>query len=149
MKTDAEVVRLQDSHVRDIVERNIFDGVAVNLSVSVDDMIRAYFSPGSTAYCLVIQKVPIVAGGIINFGWNRGEAWLLTSSLFYQYRKTSFKAIKQMFPGLAAIGKFRRVQAVCWNGSEILFQHLGFKKEATLEAYGPNGQTCDIYARLF
>jgi RimJ/RimL family protein N-acetyltransferase len=33
--------------------------------------------------------------------------------------------------------------------SIALFEHLGFEYEGTLKHFGPNGETCRMYARFF
>jgi hypothetical protein len=150
MKDRIEVVSLQPFHVREIIGRNLTENDALECSVSVDEQIKSYLSPGSAAYCLTVNKVAVVCGGIMNFGWQRGEAWILASSLFSRYLKTSYKTINKMLPGLASMYKFRRVQAVTWDSrGSNLFEHLGFKFEAKLKAYGPLGQDAFIFVRFF
>jgi hypothetical protein len=150
MKDRIEVVSLQPHHVRHIVSQNLSENSSLKSSVSVDEMIRSYLAQGSAAYCLFINGMPIIAGGIMNFGWKRGEAWLLSCSLFEKHVKTCYRVIKQMLPGLAELHKFRRVQAVTMTpGEKSLFKHLGFKFEAELESYGPDGQTCYLFKRVF
>ena len=111
---------------------------------------RAYFSPGSAAYCLIVNGDPVFAGGIVNQQWHRGEAWILPTPFFRGHVKTCFRIVKEMLPKIAAEKEFVRVQAVAVDGVPVsLFEHLGFLYEGVLRHFGPQGETCRIYARIF
>jgi hypothetical protein len=149
MSMKAEVVPLKASHVLDIVARNFADGFRLRPTMTADDMIAAYFLPGSAAYCVLIYGVSVFAAGIINLQWHRGEAWVLHSSLFYKYRLTCFRTLKSMLPQIAKQHEFRRVQATSFFGNGTLLRHLGFEKEANLRCYGPEGEDAALYVRIF
>ena len=138
---DRIVVSLQPEHICQIVK-----GLVKPEGISIEEMMQAYFSEGSVSYCLMIDGVPVAAAGIMNLGWNRGEAWLLHSPPF---RKSLFGLMREMLPRLARINGFRRLQATCFTRSSTLFEHLGFEREATLKAFGPNGETAEMYSRIF
>lgn len=113
-------------------------------------MARAYFSPGSAAYCLLVDGVPVFAGGIVNLEWHRGEAWILPTQFFREHWKTCFKIMKKMLPQIAAEKGFVRVQAVAVDGVSVaLFKHMGFEYEAMLKHFGPLGEECKMYTRIF
>ncbi len=115
-----------------------------------DQLARAYFSPGSAAYCLLDDGEPVFAGGIVNLEWHRGEAWILPTPFFRQHAKTCFRIVKKMLSLIADEKGFVRVQVVAADGVSIaLFEHLGFEYEGTLKHFGPNGETCRMYARFF
>src|SRR5580692_9367672 len=104
---------------------------------------RAYFSPGSTSYCILEENEPVFAGGIVNMQWNRGEAWMLPTRFFREHVKLCLKAMRKHLPLLAQDGKFQRVQATCVSGvSSKIFKHLGFHFEGVMLKFGPNGETC-------
>jgi hypothetical protein len=134
------VVTLEPWHVLQIIGDKFIPGI------TTDQMIEAYFSKGSVGYCLLIDDAPVAAAGIMNLGWHRGEAWLLHRPPFGKYL---FKLIREMLPRLAQINGFRRLQATCFTGSSTLFEHLGFEREGTLKAFGPNGETAEMYSRIF
>jgi hypothetical protein len=115
-----------------------------------EKLARAYFSPGSAAYCLLLDGVPVFAGGVVNQEWHRGEAWILPTPFFRQHVKTCFRIVQKMLPEIAAEKGFVRVQAVVSDGVSIaLFEHLGFAYEGTLKHFGPLGETCRLYAKFF
>jgi hypothetical protein len=115
-----------------------------------EQLARAYFSPGSAAYCLLADGVPVFAGGIVNLQWKRGEAWILPTPFFRQHAKTCFRIIQKMVLQIAAEKGFVRVQAVAADGVSVaLFEHLGFEYEGSLKHFGPLGETCRLYARFF
>ena len=111
---------------------------------------RAYFSEGSTAVCLLADGEPVFAGGIVNLQWNRGEGWFLPTRFFYGHVKTCLRSLREYIPRLAHRWGFVRLQATCVSGvSASILRHLGFTYEGTLAKYGPDGETCDIYSRIF
>ena len=120
------------------------------LGVTNEDVRKAYFSDGSVSCCLLVEGQPVFAGGIVNMQWHRGEAWILPTPWFHTHVKTCLKFMLNTLPRMATAGSFRRVQATCAiSVSPSLFRHLGFYSEGTMNAFGPNGETCHMYARLF
>jgi len=110
----------------------------------------AYFSRGSVSLCLLVDGEPVFAGGIVNMQWHRGEAWILPTPFFRLHLKTCLRELLRRLPRLAADGGFVRVQATCVKGiSASLIEHLGFSREGTMRKFGPNGEICDMYARIF
>ena len=119
-------------------------------SLTTEALERAYFSEGSVACCLLADGEPVFAGGIVNLQWGRGEAWIVPTPFFKRHLKTCFSIIKKFLPKMAVTWGFRRVQAVCFGGvSGNLFSHLGFKYEGKLSCFGPSGEDCSMYARIF
>jgi hypothetical protein len=139
-----EVVPLEHEHLKSLMLRSTYP------SPLSDDMTRAYFSPGSVAYCLLENGDPVLAGGIVNLGWNRGEAWLIPTTFLHENLKFCLALIRDMLPKIADDYGFVRVQATCINDPSGKFARgRGFEYEGTLKKFGPNGETCDIYARIF
>lgn len=111
---------------------------------------RAYFTPGSIARCVLADGVPVLAGGIVNLFWGRGEAWILPTDYYRSHFKTCFRLLRDTIPHMAVRGRFARVQATCLCGvSGSFFRHLGFEYEGTMRHFGPQGEMCDMYARIF
>jgi hypothetical protein len=111
---------------------------------------RAYFSPGSVSLCMLREGEPVFAGGIVNMMWGRGEIWVLPTRFYRCHIHSCFRRMLQVLPGLVKSGGFRRVQATCIHGSPGKWLRVfGFDYEGTLKKFGPNGETCDIYARIF
>jgi len=142
---DLETVVLEPEHMTKLME------AASQPLASMSGMLgRAYFSPGSSAYCLLVDGVPVFAGGIVNLEWHRGEAWILPTPFFLAHWKTCFRIMKKMLPQIAVDHGFVRVQAVAANGVPVsLFEHLGFVYEGKLKCFGPLGEDCRMYARIF
>lgn len=111
---------------------------------------RAYFSEGSVAHCVLVDGTPVFAGGIVNLQWNRGEAWIVPTPFLRSHLLTCVRSMRDFLPQMAQSRKFARVQATCIEGvSASLFRHLGFAYEGTLRKFGPRGETCDLYCRIF
>ena len=145
-----EIVSLTARHVREILARNLSEGAKMVEGVSPDDMIKSYLSAGRAAYCVVDRAVPVLAGGIINLQWRRGEAWILSTSLARDHGRAILKMIKDTLPKLAVMYGYRRVQATSVLDNARLFSILGFELEAPeLRYFGPAGETARLYARFF
>ena len=111
---------------------------------------RAYFSPGSGSRCLLVDGHPVLAGGIVNQGWKRGEAWLLATPFLRQHLRVCLREIKKLIPEIAKECGFVRVQATCVCGlSSRLFMNLGFEFEGALKKFGPNGETNEMWSKIF
>jgi hypothetical protein len=111
---------------------------------------RAYFSPGSVACCLLVEGEPVFAGGIVNLQWGRGEVWILPTPFFKSHVKTCFRKMRERLPKMVEDGRFVRIQATCVKGTSAAWLRVfEFVFEGTLKKFGPNGETCDMYARIF
>jgi hypothetical protein len=144
MPTSFEVVELKSRDLKKLL------ALPPSGPVTVKTLKKSYFSKGSAAYCLLADGEPVFAGGIVNLQWNRGEAWITPNPFFRKNLRTCFRILKKMLPEIAARNGFRRVQAVCSiDVSGTLFRHLGFKFEGTLESFGPSGETCMMYSKIF
>jgi hypothetical protein len=138
-----EVVALNPEHLDKLLA-----GVSPALAALLDR--RSYFTSGSSSLCLIVDGEPVFAGGIVNLQWHRGEAWLLPTRFFREHLLTCLRAMRAKLPLLVSVGEFQRVQATCARGvSERLFRHLGFDYEGTMRKFGPSGETCSMYARIF
>ncbi len=116
----------------------------------VESLKQAYLSKGSVAYCLVADGVPVFAGGVVNMQWQRGEAWILPTPFFCKHLRMCYRYVRDLLPVISIEGNFRRIQATCAvTVSTLLFEHLGFSYEGTLKSFGPNGETCHMYAKVF
>jgi hypothetical protein len=140
-----ETVVLTPEHLAKLIEG------APEPLVSMADMLgRAYFSAGSASYCLLQDGDPVLAGGIVNQQWHRGEAWILPTPFFRSHVKTCFRLMKKMLPQLAVDYGFVRVQAAAVERVSVsLFEHLGFEYEGMLKRFGPGGENCRMYAKIF
>ena len=127
------------------------DGYYLQKMGVTDKQVKlAYLSPGSVSYCLLADGEPVFAGGVVDMKWKRGEAWMLPTQFFRDHVKTCFRYMKDMLPLMALNGNFKRIQATCAvTISTALFVHLGFKYEGTMMGFGPSGETCHMYARIF
>jgi hypothetical protein len=137
-----ETVALEPEHLAKLIE---------GAPASMSEMLgRAYFSEGSASYCLLLDGAPVFAGGIVNQQWHRGEAWILPTPFFRKHVKTCFRIVRKMLPQIAVDNGFVRVQAVAAAGvCASLFEHLGFGYEGKLKCFGPLGEDCRMYARIF
>jgi len=114
-----------------------------------EQLQKSYLSTGSVGYCLLVDGHPVFAGGVVNLQWNRGEAWILPTPYFRKNIRVCYKYLRDLLPVLFVEGGFRRIQATCSiMVSPLLFKHLGFEYEGTLRQFGPEGETCFMYAKV-
>ena len=103
------------------------------------------------AYTIVVDGEVVFCGGVVNIGWNRGEAWTLMSKLFYKYPKTCFKICRNQLNKVIEEHKFARVQALVdpkLYGGVRFMEHLGFEKEGLLKKYGPQSEDMWMMGRI-
>ncbi len=152
--TEFRLVPFRREYGEYLFEQNIKDNIKVLCdNINPDDVMKVWESNG-TAYTLLLDDIPIGSAGIVNMGWNRGEAWTLVCSQFYKYRKTCFKLIRNMLEVLAKDMKLIRVQSLINENiscKDIWMKHLGFKCETPegMRGFGPNGETFYQYSRIF
>lgn len=114
------------------------------------DIRMAYFYGRSISYCLLADGIPVVAGGVIDQLWNRGEAWVLPNPWFYSHMRICFRYMRDIIPVMAIVGGFKRIQCTCpTTVSASLFEHLGFTFEGVMAHFGRNGERCYMYAKIF
>ena len=117
---------------------------------SPEQLLASYQSPGSLSFTIMKDSEIIACCGIVNFQYNRGEAWMIPA---YRFRENAFsvlKLFKAMLPTVAAQGGFRRIQATGFNNDQDkYFEILGFEKEGVLKSYGPQGEDVTMYAQVF
>ena len=124
--------------------------VGADQSLLAAQLERAYFSPGSVALCLLADGEPVFAGGIVNMQWNRGEGWFIPTQFFRAHVKVCLRSLREYIPRMAVENGFVRLQATCVKGVSFrILQCLGFEYEGTMKKFGPNGETCDMFSRIF
>jgi len=139
-----EFVKLEINHLKKLIV------LPSTGPVTPKTLEESYFSKGSIAYCLLDGTEPVFACGIVNLQWGRGEVWIIPNEFFRNHQKTCLRIFRKMLPQVAKDHKFRRVQAVCAvDQPETLFRHMGFECEGTLKSFGPFGESCRMYAKVF
>lgn len=145
-----KLVNFEKYHAYTIIERNIREEDLWLSGQNWEEAIEGW-EKGGPAYTLFNDREPILCGGIVLMGWQRGEAWLLLSSLFYGHVLTSYKAVKRGFADIVSRETLRRVQALVNPKHEAairFIEHLGFENEGLLRQFGPSGEDLYMYARI-
>jgi L-amino acid N-acyltransferase YncA len=147
-----ELVKYQAVHGYDILGRNVKEQ---NLQLSRypdwENTIKAWEAAGPSFTLLVEDKI-VGSAGVVLHSEGRGEAWALLSSLFFNYKKTSLKYIKNKLSVIAENYSLRRVQILVDpnNLKALIFaERLGFQQEGLLRAYGSNGEDYFMFSRIF
>lgn len=147
-----EIIPYEPMHAYAILERNVREeDIWLSKFPDWDKWVKGWRNNGP-AFTLVVDGEIVGCAGVVLMEWSRGEAWTLLSSLFYKYKKTTFKAIKNVLDSIIRDKKLRRVQAVIYEGTEKVcgnfLEHLGFEWEGTHRKFGPNGENVHIYGRI-
>lgn len=150
MKT--EIMPFEKMHAYTILERNVREeDTQLSALPDWEEWVEKWEKNGP-AFTLIIDGEVVGCAGVVMMGWKRGEAWTLLSQLFYKYKKTSYKAIRNGLNSIIKNEGLRRVQASIYEGTEKVcgefLEHLGFKWEGKHIKYGPNGENVHVYARI-
>lgn len=129
--------------------QNEEDGFAVPPETLLEPLLEGYLAEGSVGRTVMLEKTPVLCGGIVNLGWRRGEAWVYHTKEFRKHLKSLYKILREEFYYMAKIGSFRRVQALVFYGNGVLLEHLKFEWEGRMRCVGPNGEDAELFARIF
>lgn len=84
--------------------------------------------------------------------WNGvAEATFIPSELFYKYKLSALKKMRMLVELACETYALHRLQANTLSSQPKhgrFLEFLGFKKEATMEKYGPMKQNMDLYAYI-
>lgn len=150
-----EIIPYEPIHAYTILERNIREqDTWLSAYPDFDKWVEGWKTAGPS-FTLIIDGEIVACAGVILLEWKKGEAWTLLSSLFYKYKKTTFKAIKTYLNKIISDKGLRRLQAlvsceiVNLNECKRMLEHLGFKNETPdgMQSYGPNGEKMLLFGR--
>lgn len=113
-----------------------------------EDHVSALGQAGD-AYCVLVDGVPVAAGGLVELWEGRAHAWALLGKQAKHHLLPITRAIRKR---LASV-PFRRIemavdagfpQAIHWADM------LGFECETPepMRAYSPDGRACYLFARV-
>ena len=145
-----EVVEYKPEHAMKIMEMNLRDKEDWLRGIEVEKWFYTW-RDGGPAYTLMVDDSPIACAGVILQGWNRGEAWSLLSTLFYQHKIKTYRLIKSGLDNIILENELRRVQTFIdaeFPASIDFIECLGFALEGRLRAYGPHGEDYLLYSRI-
>lgn len=102
---------------------------------------------GGPAYSLIVDDVVLAAGGLIPQWENRAVAWALIAAEVGPHMVSLTRAVKRAF----SLHHFRRVEtsvACDFEQGHRWARMLGFEREGRMRAFTPDGDDCDLYARI-
>lgn len=145
-----EVVQYEPEHAYDILSHMREEEVNLSKHIDWDKWVNAWKQNGP-AYTLIINGKIVACAGVVLMEWKKGQAWVLLSSLFYQYKKTTYKLIKRFLELIIKTKDLKRVEAFVRPDFEEainFIKHLGFNFQGLQECYGPNGEDYLMFARI-
>lgn len=146
-----KVIPFEKAHALDILDRNVRERDAWISGHGDFENIIETWKTGGPAYTIIIDDQVIMSAGVVLMGWNRGEAWTLLSTLFFKHPKTCFKQVLYRLEEIIYTHKLKRVQALVspeFEKGVRFVEHLGFEKEGTLKAFGPNNEDLVMFGRI-
>ncbi len=140
------IVPFKKEHFDFFLEKGITDKkLEVVISPSHGKQIESH----SDTYTLLNDfDEPVVIGGIRQFWFNRGEAWLLFSS---QIVKKDVLRLHKIVKSFLNLTPYKRVEIVVDSDNESghrLAKIYGFKKEGLMRAYRSDGGDTVLYAKV-
>jgi RimJ/RimL family protein N-acetyltransferase len=146
-----KVIPYKPAHAHRILERNIRERDHW-LSMFPDwEKTAQLWHDGGPAETITVDGEPVMSAGIVLIGWGRGEAWSLLSTLFYRHVRACYRVVKKRLDEMAKANGLIRVQATAapdYPPGVRLLEHLGFRPEGLLKAYGPNNEDLIMFARV-
>jgi len=146
-----EIVPYNTTHAQDVLERNSIQR-GLQLPQDERDELAIGWSKGGPAFTLIVDGSIVGCAGVVLMGAARGEAWALLSELFYKYKKTSYKAIKNGLNAIINKEGLKRIQSTVFAGETEsvcgnFLEHLGFSWKGTLLEFGSHGENIHMYLR--
>ena len=142
------IMPFMKEHAYEILSRNLEEE---DITVGEFEEYVKTWHDGGPAYTIFFDGKPAFCTGVVLLDWNRGEVWLLTSSVFYSHIKSSFKIMKKLLTDTIKERGLKRVQALVdpkTKGGVSLVEHLGFQREGILRAYGPRSEDLIMFGRI-
>lgn len=145
------IVNFKEEHGLDIIYRNQREGLTSGVpSVSPKKVVKIW-GKSKDSYTMMKDGVPVFCAGVVDIGWQRGEAWTLVSRLFYENKKVCYRVVKNFLKYCFENNQYQRIQSVIspdLDAGESWMRHLGFTKEGTLRKFGPNNEDVVMYSRV-
>lgn len=148
LETTASVI-IKDAEIDDL-ESFKYDGLEAEMltSVNMRGQLGAYASVGR------VYAVKEIGGEVTalygDYETSKGvlQVWMLFNKSAAKYAKTIIKEMKIQLADRAA--KFHRIQTFLFMGDKAskYLEILGFQKEATLKAFGPQREDAEVWARI-
>ena len=146
------LVEFKLEYAKDILEKNLREIEAPLLEIENWEEWFKQAGEVGPAWTLIREDGEVIGCGGVALGeWSSGTAWLLLSSLFYSYVKTTFKLVKEKLEEVIKEHELQRVQALVdpkEEGAKRFLSHLGFQEEGMLRAYGPTKGDFLVYGRI-
>lgn len=123
----------------------------MDLDASFNENRIDYETPGM-AFTLLLDRTPIVSGGVILL-WNGvGEGWVMSSKRIFEYKFTAASLIKRRLDLICENNKIWRLQtsvkAKFTTGIRFA-TWLGLTKEGLMRKFGPDGSDYYKMAKIY
>jgi hypothetical protein len=146
---DFKVISFEADHVADLVKRNSTPATAAMKDI-VKEYIECMAQPGH-GFTLIRNGHAIMSGGIYPVWKGLGEAWVIPSDLIRPYKKAVVHHVKKYMDEMIRDNDYRRIQSTVradFTTGQRFIEFLGFRREAFLQSYGPDGADHISYSRV-
>jgi hypothetical protein len=149
-----EIVDYKPEHILTIMESNPRERELYWCRTEDWDGWKYSWQERGPAYTLFADGKIVGSAGVVLMNKKSGEAWMVLSSLFYNYKKEFFRAVRDKLEDIIKDKGLVRVQAMVvtdFPEAEHWLRHLGFENETPnprgARRVGPNGEDMYLYAR--
>jgi len=98
-------------------------------------------------FTAIADGVPMFCGGVMEIWPGRGLAWALVHKQAGQHMHAIVRSVR----GFMQCTEFTRIEALVdddFKQGVQLMRLLGFKQEAVMQSFNPNGSDCRLFSRV-
>jgi hypothetical protein len=120
--------------------------LSVGPLMASDDYMQSLIDAGP-AHALVVDGIPMIMAGTSIFWKGRAFGWAIVSKLAGPHMKVITKEVRKFLDN----SDIRRIETAVdcrFEAGHRWASLLGFKFEGKMEAWGPQGNDFDLYARV-
>ena len=133
-----EIVPYEPEHIDQIMEHPRIWEIKTSLCSEWEDWKKRRKEEGP-AYTLMVDGYPLGCAGVLIMDNNIGEAWMILSSLFNNYKKLIYSALKKNLDAIISEHRLVGVQAFIdpeFEKAKHMIEHLGFTEDGLVMLSG-------------
>ena len=145
-----KIVPYDKSHGDDIIEFGMNDKL-MEIDASYTENRLDMAIPG-LSYTLLVDNIPVLAGGVYPLWDGVAEGWVLSSKRILNYKIKAAGSVKKRLDLICINNNIWRLQTSVKEGfhTGVRFaEWLGLKKEGLMQKYGPDGTNYFRMAKIY
>ena len=145
-----KIIPYDKVHGDDIIEFGMNDKL-MEIDASYTENRLDMAIPG-LSYTLLLDNIPILAGGVYPLWDGVAEGWVLSSKRIFDYKIKAAGSVKRRLDLICVNNKIWRLQTAVKADFKIgirFAEFLGFNKEGLMVGYGPDKTDYYLMARIY